>query len=324
MPAGHNAEVIALAGTHAPLDASIETFCRSLLAGGRSRHTIRAYHRDLLRVSRTLESLHPGLALADVTPGLLDAALAEPAMLLVRPKPNGEGGCTQNGQRSPASLHRLKAAVKAFFAWAARTGHVAENPALGIRMKRLPRKPPVFLTQAEKRALLKELKGRSCVRDRRDRVMIEVLLGTGIRLGELVGLDLQDVDLDAKHLRIRAKGGSVQVRFIKSDLRSLLRCYLTERRRHAPLHGTALFLSNRGSRISDRQVAHRLRHWLRKAGIEKSLSPHGLRHTFATHLYEATSDLLVVQRALGHRDIATTEIYTHLVDGRLEEALEQL
>jgi len=85
-----------------------------------------------------------------------------------------------------------------------------------------------------------------------------------------------------------------------------------------------LFLSNRGTRITPRQVARRLEDWLVRAGIGKRLSPHGLRHTFATHLYDATSDLLVVQRALGHRDIATTEIYTHLVDGRLEEALERL
>jgi len=124
------------------------------------------------------------------------------------------------------------------------------------------------------------------------------------------------------------------VKFIKSDLRSLLRAYLKDRRRQAatrqpegaegPDDSQALFLSNRDTRISDRQVAHRLGHWLRKAGIEKALSPHGLRHTFATHLYEATSDLLVVQRALGHRDLSTTQIYTHLVDGRLEEALERL
>jgi integrase/recombinase XerC len=86
----------------------------------------------------------------------------------------------------------------------------------------------------------------------------------------------------------------------------------------------ALFLSNRDARLCQRQIANRLAHWLRKAGIEKDLMPHGLRHTFATHLYGATNDLLVVQRALGHRDVSTTQIYTHLVDGQLEEALERL
>ncbi|WP_343217724.1 tyrosine-type recombinase/integrase [Desulfatitalea alkaliphila] len=86
----------------------------------------------------------------------------------------------------------------------------------------------------------------------------------------------------------------------------------------------ALFLSNRGTRISPGQVANRVKHWLTRAGIDKGISPHGLRHTFATHLYAATSDLLVVQRALGHQDISTTEIYTHLVDAALEDALERL
>ncbi len=291
----------------------VEAFCRRLLASGRSKNTISAYRRDLLLVARTLETLRPGVDLAGVTPGLLDEALASPAILH-----------TRAGERSAASLHRLKAAVKGFFGWATESGLLADNPARGLRLKRLARKPPVFLTLAEKRALLKELKGRTSARDRRDRVMIEVLLGTGIRLGELVGLDVDDVDLDAKHLRVRVKGGALQVKFIKSDLRSLLRGYLNERRRQGPPSCQALFLSNRDGRISDRQVAHRLGHWLRKAGINKPLSPHGLRHTFATHLYEATSDLLVVQRALGHRDISTTQIYTHLIDGRLEEALERL
>ena len=313
MTARSEATIIPLAEVRTPLADHVDAFCRSLQANGRSRNTVSAYRRDLLLVARTLESLCSAVVLADVTPGLLDAVLAEPAILN-----------TRTGERSPASLHRLKAAVKMFFAWAAENGLAAENPARGIRLKRLSRKPPVFLTLSEKRSLLKELKGRTSARDRRDRVMIEVLLGTGIRLGELVGLDVDDVDLDAKHLRVRAKGGCVQVKFIKSDLRSLLRGYLNDRRREAPTGCQALFLSNRAARISDRQVAHRLGHWLRKAGIAKPLSPHGLRHTFATHLYEATSDLLVVQRALGHRDISTTEIYTHLVDGRLEEALERL
>jgi integrase/recombinase XerC len=218
----------------------------------------------------------------------------------------------------------MKAAVRAFFAWAAETGVVGSNPARSIRMHRLPRKLPVFLTTGEKKRLLKELKGRTDFSALRDRAMIEVLLGTGIRLGELAALDMDDIDLDAKHLRVRAKGNVPQVKFIKTDLRTFLRRYLAERRRHGRPEMEALFLSNRDGRLCQRQIANRLAHWLRKAGIEKELTPHGLRHTFATHLYGATNDLLVVQRALGHRDVSTTQIYTHLVDGQLEEALERL
>jgi integrase/recombinase XerC len=141
----------------------------------------------------------------------------------------------------------------------------------------------------------------------------------------LVDLDLEDVDLDAKHLRVRhAKGNVPQLKFLKTDLRSLLRSYLAERRRVGNGECSALFLSNRETRLSPRQVARRLEHWLEAAGIAKHIGPHALRHTFATHLYSKTGDILVVQRALGHRDLSTTQVYTHLVDGVLEEAIERL
>ena len=295
------------------LTGATEAFCARLSAEGRSPATIAAYRRDLALVARVAGELAPGIACREVTAGLLDQVFSAGAVTE-----------SERGPRSAASLHRMKAAVRAFFAWAAETGVVGDNPARSIRMHRLPRKLPVFLTTAEKKRLLKELKGRTDFSALRDRAMIEVLLGTGIRLGELAALDMDDIDLDAKHLRVRAKGNVPQVKFIKTDLRTLLRRYLAERRRHGRPEMEALFLSNRDGRLCQRQIANRLAHWLRKAGIEKELTPHGLRHTFATHLYGATNDLLVVQRALGHRDVSTTQIYTHLVDGQLEEALERL
>ena len=295
------------------LAGATEAFCARLSAEGRSPATIAAYRRDLALVARVAGELTPGIVCREVTAGLLDQVFSADAVTE-----------SERGPRSAASLHRMKAAVRAFFAWAAETGVVGDNPARSIRMHRLPRKLPVFLTTAEKKRLLKELKGRTDFSTLRDRAMIEVLLGTGIRLGELAALDMDDIDLDAKHLRVRAKGNVPQVKFIKTDLRTLLRRYLAERRRHGRPEMEALFLSNRDGRLCQRQIANRLAHWLRKAGIEKELTPHGLRHTFATHLYGATNDLLVVQRALGHRDVSTTQIYTHLVDGQLEEALERL
>ena len=295
------------------LTGATEAFCARLSAEGRSPATIAAYRRDLALVARVAGELAPGIVCRAVTAGLLDQVFSAGAVIE-----------SERGPRSAASLHRMKAAVRAFFAWAVEAGVVEDNPARSIRMHRLPRKLPVFLTTAEKKRLLKELKGRTDFSTLRDRAMIEVLLGTGIRLGELAALDMDDIDLDAKHLRVRAKGNVPQVKFIKTDLRTLLRRYLAERRRHGRPEMEALFLSNRDGRLCQRQIANRLAHWLRKAGIEKELTPHGLRHTFATHLYGATNDLLVVQRALGHRDVSTTQIYTHLVDGQLEEALERL
>lgn len=296
------------------LPQASEAFGRRLTAEGRSPNTISAYLRDLRCMTAVLQQRQPDLTVDRVTTPMIDEMLTSPEVTV----------SARGGIRSPASMHRFKAAVRSFFAWAKETGLVRENPTGSLRLRRLPRKPPSFLTEAEKRRLLKELRGRSSTLAARDRIVIELFLGTGIRLQELVDLDIEDVDLDAKHLRVRAKGDVPQVKFLKSTLRSLLHSYLKERRRLGDGECRALFLSNRGSRLCERQVARRLNHWLKAAGIEKKLSPHALRHTFATHLYSRTGDILVVQRALGHRDLSTTQVYTHLVDGALEDAIERL
>ena len=251
-----------------PLEQAVEAFGRRLAAQGRSPNTISAYLRDLRQLREVLLERRPGLTLDRVTSATIDEALISPAVV------NSAAGAP----RAPASLHRFKAAVRSFFAWAEETGQVAENPARSVTLRRLPRTTPSFLTEAEKRRLSKKLRGRSSNIARRDRIIIELFLGTGIRLQELVDLDVDDVDLDAKHLRIRAKGGVPQVKFLKSTLRSLLRIYLIERRRQGNGECRALFLSNRGSRISPGQVSNRIRYWLGKARIHKRLSPHGLRH----------------------------------------------
>jgi integrase/recombinase XerC len=151
-----------------------------------------------------------------------------------------------------------------------------------------------------------------------------LFLSTGIRLTELVNLDVDSVDLDKKHIRVMGKGGVPQIKFLKTSMRILLRAYLKERRHPTGISTPALFISLQGRRLSGRQIAQRLSYWLAKAGIVRNITPHGLRHTFATHLYANTSDLLLVKRALGHRDISTTEIYTHISDDALEEAMERL
>ena len=204
-----------------PFEQAVEAFGRRLAAEGRSPNTISAYLRDLRRLSSVLSEHHPGLAPGHVTSALLDKALTSPAVVI----------SATGTARAPASLHRFKAAVRSFFAWAKETGQVTENPARSVTLRRLPPTTPNFLTEAEKRRLLKELRGRSSKLARRDRLIIELFLGTGIRLRELVNLDVNDVDLDAKHLRINAKGGVPQVKFLKSTLRSLLRACLKERRR---------------------------------------------------------------------------------------------
>jgi integrase/recombinase XerC len=274
------------------------------------------YLRDLHAVAQVLAmSGGEALTLGEITPATLGGALADPALMR---KPDGS-------PQADTTVHRRKAAVRSFFAWAEAAGLAPDNPSRLITLHRLPPRTPAFLSEGEKRMLLKHLSDRSSPLARRDRVLFELFLGTGLRLQEVADLDFDDVDLAAKHLRVRrAKGGVPQIKFLKTNLRTLLRHHLSARRRQGLDACPALFLSDRGTRLCPRQIARRLEHWLREAGITKHLSPHGLRHTFATHLYGATSDLLVVQRALGHADVSTTQIYTHLMDGRLEDALERL
>jgi len=305
-----------------PFTSAIQSFGCRLEAEGRSPKTVSAYLRDLSYLAEAIIKRHPRTALDGITSAMIDEALTSPEITQ----------SARGSARSRASMHRFKAAVRSFFSWAEQNRIIRENPAASLRLHRLPRSLPRFLTETEKRRLLKELRCRSTaqgteprsVAAARDRVVIELFLGTGIRLQELVNLDIEDIDLDSKHLFVCAKGGVQQVKFLKSTLRSLLRTYLIKRRCLGDGVCRALFISNRGERLCGRQVARRVSYWLNATGINKKLSPHSLRHTFATHLYSRTGDILIVQRALGHRDLSTTLIYTHLVDGALEEALERL
>ena len=294
---------------------AVEAFGSKLVAEGRSVHTISAYVFDLTSFVDVLENRHPGISLTDVTYAFIDEVLMSPDVI------QSSWGNT----RSPASINRFKAAIRSFFKWAEQIGRIHENPARNIKLHRLPPRLPRFLTDAERIRLHKELRGSKSKLGFRDRVIIELFLGTGIRRQELVDLDIDSVDFDSKQLRIhRTKGGGAQVKFLNTSLCVLLRQYLIERHRFGSDDKRALFLSIRGKRLCPWQVGNRLRHWLKVAGIEKKLSPHSLRHTFATHLYSQTRDILMVQRALGHRDISTTMVYTHLLDSSLEEALERL
>lgn len=292
------------------LAQALDAFCTHQRAQARSEKTIAIYAHDLTQVFTRLDDMQ----VAEVTAPQLKSVMSDPTIIT----------SSTGIAKAPATLNRGRAAVRAFFAWALDAGHLSENPALGIHLQRAPRTPPAFLTDAEMRRLLKALTGRYSEIAKRDWTLIETFLATGIRLQELVALDIDDINLDAKHLHVRqAKGGQSQIKFLNTHLRSILRSYLQWRKKQGD-QCSALFISQRGTRLSPRQVGYRFEHWLREAGISKAITPHGLRHTFATRLYSRTGDLLVVQRALGHRNIATTEIYTHLVDGALENALERL
>jgi len=214
--------------------------------------------------------------------------------------------------------------LKAFFTYLVKTGALATSPARLLRARRADRPLPEILTFDEKRRLLKAASDARGDRARRDHMILDLVLHTGIRLDSLVMLDIEDVRLAEKHLVVRRlKGGGETRKFLRVALRRHLDDYLRWRMALS-VECPALFLSNRDLRLSGRQVERLVAHWLAAAGIEKAITPHGLRHSFATQLYERTRDLLAVQRALDHRHVSTTQVYAQVSDDALEAGLERL
>jgi len=292
------------------LSELIESYLMRLEADDKSPHTLSCYGRDLGLLVAFAGNIQGSALTADLLARFL---LSAPVTTTHTGAPRGE-----------ASLGRIKACLRSFGRYVANVGATGRDPADWIKIKRHDREAPSFLSPAEVKALLKAVATRKGEAAERDLVMLRVLLGTGIRLAELVGLDIGDVRLDEKQLRIRrAKGGKPQVRFLNTELRAVLRKYV-QRRRKEMAETDALFLSNRNRRISTRQVQERMSLWLAWTGLDGKISVHGLRHTFATLLYGRTKNLLLVSKALGHARVTTTQVYAHITDDDLEDALESL
>lgn len=291
------------------LDLAIERFVQHLEANGCSVHTVRSYRSDL----RSLQRFYDGsrTPVDRITAANLSEFLTSPSALV------GPMGTV----RSPGAVNRLRAVLRSFFRWLHDTGQIRSNPACALRVRSLRPRPPVVLDRREERRLLEALRRSDDVLASRDRVMVEVLSGTGIRIGELVGLDICDVDLRATRLTIRAKGGASEARYLNRRLIRSLRAYLRRRTRLGVSSG-ALFVGRSGRRLTSRHFARRLRGWLTEAGIDRRVTPHTFRHTLATRLLSATGNLRLVQRALGHRSIGTTSRYAQLPDAALAKALE--
>ena len=292
------------------LTEAIEGFALYLRSNRRSPATIAAYRRDLAGLVRFAGDQE----VVELKRELVHYFVASDAVQL---KVDGTA-------RAPVTVNRLKAALRSFGSWLVDMDHLPSNPANRLEIRRCERQSPSILTDPERKRMSREVASRKGAAAERDRVMLAILLGTGIRLSELAGLDVADVDLDGKRIRIHAKGGHTETRFLTSDLRRLLRKYL-RRRAESPFETPAVFLSNREQRISTRQVQARFKLWLQWAGIDRpGLSVHSTRHTFGTRLYRKTHDLMLVGKAMGHRTMEATCIYVHQDDDALEDALETL
>ena len=226
---------------------------------------------------------------------------------------------------APATIARKLAALRSFFRWAQRRGHCVANPASQVRTPRLPSRLPRFIDEEDAAALMVQ-PSTEHPRGLRDRALLELAYGAGLRASELASLDLQDFDLDARMVRVLGKGSKERVvPFGRAAARAISR-YLSTRAelkaRGGSLDPVALFLNQRGGRLSTRSVRSLVKRHALEAGVFRDVSPHTLRHSFATHLLDHGADLRGIQELLGHASLSTTQRYTHVGLKRLMEAYD--
>lgn len=281
--------------------ALVERFTTALwLERGLSENTRKAYRTDLLLLSEHLCKRGRNLRTArnqDLW-GFLSAE-------------------TANGVTARTTARRL-ASIRAFFRFLCVRGDVALNPATELEAPRLPRSLPQGLSEREVEALL-EAPDTTCARGLRDRAMLELLYATGLRVSELVSLRLDELNLRQGAVRVVGKGGRERIVPLGEEALDWLERYLSQARVHL-LRGRrldSLFPGTRGDHLTRQAFWSAIRRYAWQAGIPGNISPHRLRHAFATHLLEHGADLRAVQMLLGHSDVTTTQIYTHVARERL-------
>jgi integrase/recombinase XerD len=276
---------------------------------GLSRNTLEAYRRDLGRYVRFLR-----------TRGIDDATRADEGTVAafvahLRSVPGADGGPYR-----PSSVARGVAPVRGLHRFLLREGDTAVNPSEGVPRPKVPKTLPRPLSVREVERIL------SAPPDGdpagiRDRAILETMYGAGLRISEAVGLDVDDVDLDEGSVRVLGKGSKERIVPLGRFAAASLRAYLTRVRPALAgrTSGPALFLNLRGGRLTRQGAAGILRRAAVRAGLRKRVTPHTLRHSFATHLLEGGADVRVVQELLGHASLATTQIYTLVTGDRLRE-----
>jgi len=272
---------------------------------GLSRNTLEAYRSDLLQYGRFLTTRGTGaLAARSADISAFLAALA------------GSDG----GVASPATIHRKAACLRSFYRHLRREGVLDADPTAGVAAPRRGRKLPRVLTRGEIGRLLAAPTG-SEPTDLRDRALLELMYACGLRASEAIGLELADIDLDDHFLRARGKGSKERVIPVGRAAGDAVTRYL-QRGRPALVGASAevhLFVNFRGGSLTRQGLYKIVRRHAVSAGLAEHMSPHTLRHTFATHLLAGGCDLRSVQEMLGHADVATTQLYTQLSSERLKD-----
>jgi integrase/recombinase XerC len=264
-----------------------------------SPHTLRAYEREVALfvefAAREMGCKEPRQASANV----VRAYLAH----------------LHSRRLARVSTQRALAALRTYFRFLGREGEVDANPAKVVPTPRAPKRLPDVVTVPQLAELLEALPATSA--GRRDRAALELLYAAGLRASELVGLDLDDVDLARRLARVIGKGGKERVVPFGREAENALRLYLPDRaawraQPSASSGGEPLFVNQRGGRLSDRSLRRILNAAVLRIAMAQHLHPHSLRHAFATHLLEAGMDLRAIQELLGHASLSTTQRYTHL------------
>jgi site-specific recombinase XerD len=226
-----------------------------------------------------------------------------------------------SGGAAPATVARKLAAIRGLYDFLVRLERVGQNPAELVSSPKREEKLPRVLSAEQVRALLERIPARTPL-ELRDRAMLELAYACGLRCEEIVNLDVGALDFETEQLRVLGKGSKERLLPVGEAAQEALRRYC-ERGRHALLHDRgepALFLSKNGRRLSNSDVTRRLGLWVREAALAAGVSPHSLRHSFATHLLEGGADLRTIQELLGHASISTTQVYTRVDTARLRDA----
>jgi len=274
-----------------------------------SPHTIRAYRRDLEQWVRfMLEPRGPDMAPQTPQRALAGATARDVRAWLAALHARG---------LDAVSVARKLAAVRSFYRFLMRRGVVRRNPAREVRAPRVPRKLVTFLPTDEALAVVEARPGAADARAR-DLAVLEMLYATGLRVSELAGLDLDDVDHDARSVRVLGKGNKERIVPYGAPAARALRAYLGGRSRATG----PMFLNRRGGRLTVRSIHTIVRRAARAAGVSRRVSPHTLRHTFATHLLDRGADLRAIQELLGHSRLSTTQRYTHVSTAQLVKTYE--
>lgn len=286
-----------------------------------SPHTLRAYQTDLSQLLAHAAS-RDGCRPREVAVTRFDADLVRGFLAELHARGN-----------SRASAARRLAALRTFARYLLREERLADDPTALVGAPRRERSLPAHLGSEEIERLLSAPDAATAA-GRRDRAILELFYASGLRLSELVDLDLEDVNLSGRVLRVRGKGGKERLVPFNRPAEAAVRAMLGDRARwpgarQAPAgdrrrrRRTALFLNLRGGRLTTRSVDRIVRRYVREAAIARGISPHALRHTFATHLLQAGADLRAIQELLGHVRLSTTQRYTHLDVTRLRQVYRE-